>query len=76
MDAVACLGGCARLEHGYFGIPRGEYDPEQLQRVDGGTTTAEMLKDVPATATGALGDCVTTATKGGKGCRWSYHWKW
>ena len=28
------------------GIPRGRYDPEQLRRVRGGTTAAEMLKDV------------------------------
>lgn len=30
------------------GIPRGRYDPELLQRVRGGTTAAEMLKDVLA----------------------------
>ena len=30
------------------GIPRGRYDPEQLRRVRGGTTAAEMLKDVLA----------------------------
>jgi hypothetical protein len=30
------------------GIPRGRYEPEQLQRVRGGTTAAEMLKDVLA----------------------------
>merc|ERR1711957_702572 len=28
------------------GVPRGRYDPEQLRRVRGGTTAAEMLKDV------------------------------
>jgi hypothetical protein len=28
------------------GIPRGRYEPEQLRRVRGGTTAAEMLKDV------------------------------
>ena len=28
------------------GIPRGRYDPEQLRRVRGGTTAAEMLRDV------------------------------
>lgn len=28
------------------GIPRGRYDPDQLRRVRGGTTAAEMLKDV------------------------------
>jgi hypothetical protein len=28
------------------GIPRGRYDPEQLRKVRGGTTAAEMLKDV------------------------------
>merc|ERR1712127_62514 len=28
------------------GIPRGRYDAEQLRRVRGGTTAAEMLKDV------------------------------
>lgn len=28
------------------GMPRGRYDPEQLRRVRGGTTAAEMLKDV------------------------------
>lgn len=28
------------------GITRGRYDPEQLRRVRGGTTAAEMLKDV------------------------------
>ena len=28
------------------GIPRGRYDPEQLRRVRGGTTAAEMLKEV------------------------------
>jgi regulator of nonsense transcripts 1 len=28
------------------GIPRGRYDPEQLRRVRGGTTAAEMLKHV------------------------------
>jgi len=30
------------------GIPRGRYEPEQLRRVRGGTTAAEMLKDVLA----------------------------
>lgn len=30
------------------GVPRGRYDPEQLRRVRGGTTAAEMLKDVLA----------------------------
>jgi len=30
------------------GVPRGRYDPEVLQRVRGGTTAAEMLKDVLA----------------------------
>jgi hypothetical protein len=30
------------------GIPRGRYDPDQLRRVRGGTTAAEMLKDVLA----------------------------
>jgi AAA domain len=30
------------------GIARGRYDPEQLRRVRGGTTAAEMLKDVLA----------------------------
>lgn len=28
------------------GVPRGRYEPEQLRRVRGGTTAAEMLKDV------------------------------
>ena len=28
------------------GMPRGRYEPEQLRRVRGGTTAAEMLKDV------------------------------
>jgi len=28
------------------GVPRGRYDPETLRRVRGGTTAAEMLKDV------------------------------
>lgn len=28
------------------GVPRGRYDPEQLRKVRGGTTAAEMLKDV------------------------------
>lgn len=28
------------------GVPRGRYDPEQLRRVRGGTTAAEMLKHV------------------------------
>jgi len=28
------------------GVPRGRYDAEQMQRVRGGTTAAEMLKDV------------------------------
>lgn len=28
------------------GVPRGRYDAEQLRRVRGGTTAAEMLKDV------------------------------
>jgi len=28
------------------GVPRGRYDPDQLRRVRGGTTAAEMLKDV------------------------------
>ena len=30
------------------GVPRGRYEPEQLRRVRGGTTAAEMLKDVLA----------------------------
>lgn len=30
------------------GVARGRYDPEQLRRVRGGTTAAEMLKDVLA----------------------------
>jgi len=30
------------------GMPRGRYDPEQLRKVRGGTTAAEMLKDVLA----------------------------
>ena len=30
------------------GIPRGRYEPEQLQHVRGGTTAAEMLKDILA----------------------------
>jgi len=30
------------------GVPRGRYDAEQLRRVRGGTTAAEMLKDVLA----------------------------
>ena len=30
------------------GIARGRYEPEQLRRVRGGTTAAEMLKDVLA----------------------------
>ena len=29
-------------------MPRGRYEPEQLRRVRGGTTAAEMLKDVLA----------------------------
>ena len=28
------------------GVPRGRYEPDQLRRVRGGTTAAEMLKDV------------------------------
>jgi hypothetical protein len=32
------------VEHA--GVPRGRYDPEQLRRVRGGITAAEMLKDV------------------------------
>jgi hypothetical protein len=34
------------LNMGKPGIPRGRYDPEQLRRVRGGTTAAEMLKAV------------------------------
>jgi hypothetical protein len=30
------------------GVPRGRYEPEQLRKVRGGTTAAEMLKDVLA----------------------------
>lgn len=38
------------------GVPRGRYDPEQLRRVRGGTTAAEMLKDVLARQQAQLRD--------------------
>merc|ERR1719253_2318903 len=57
------------------GVPRGRYEPEQLRRVRGGTTAAEMLKDVLERQQAQLKTAEKQLEKAEKKCCRAYYWQ-